>query len=69
MTEVWKINEEIRAVCFQANALRNVRQKRMVVESCGRRKLNILGLNETDLNGQAAMETCYLSLHLYDNPK
>lgn len=47
------MNGAIRTVCFNDNELRDER-KRMAVERCLRGKVDVVGLNEIHLNGQAA---------------
>ena len=43
--------ENIRAVCFNANGLKDEQKRRMVVESCMKGRVDVLGLSETHLSG------------------
>ena len=46
------MNDQIRAVCFNANGLNDESKRRSVVESCVKGRVDILGLSETHLKGQ-----------------
>ena len=48
--------ENIRAVCFNANGLKDEQKRRMVVESCMKGRVDVLGLSETHLSGVGAGE-------------
>jgi len=41
------MNDQIRAVCFNANGLNDESKRRSVVESCVKGRVDILGLSET----------------------
>ena len=49
-----RMGELIRAVCFNANGLKDEYKRRMVIESCMKGRVDVLGLSETHLSGVGA---------------
>ena len=49
-----RMGELIRAVCFNVNGLKDENKRRMVIESCMKGRVDVLGLSETHLSGVGA---------------